>query len=60
MNGELDFKASLVERVALLKGQSTDIFNKVLKRINFTDGVRDLCLVLKSFGIKMAVVSGKI
>ena len=59
MNGELDFSASLRERVALLKGVPSDVFEKLKTRITFTPGARDLCKCLKvSMDCKLAVLSG--
>lgn len=58
MNGELDFKASLKERVALLKGAPVDILERVRQRLIFTEGARELCRALKRLGFKLAVVSG--
>lgn len=59
MNGALDFNQSLAERVALLKGiDSTSLFEELKPELSFTPGVRDLCKVLKTEGVKMAVLSG--
>lgn len=58
MNGELDFKEALDERVALLEGLSENIFEKVLKKIHFTNGAKELVDELHSRGYKVGVVSG--
>ena len=60
MNGELDFEASLRERVALLSGVSTNIWNELKEggRITLTEGARSLTTMLKQQGAKTAVVSG--
>jgi len=58
MNGELDFSQSLRERVALLKGVPSDVFEKLKSVITFTPGARELCKVLKNLGYKLAVLSG--
>jgi phosphoserine phosphatase len=59
MNGELDFNASLAERVALLKGiESTSLFDELKTQLVFTNGVKELCKVLGKTGVKMAVLSG--
>ena len=42
MNGELDFKQALDERVGLLKGLPESIFDKVLARMHFTNGAEKL------------------
>ena len=58
MNGELDFKQALDERVSLLKGLPETIFDKVLERIHFTSGAEKLVKELHERGYKIAVVSG--
>ena len=42
MNGELDFKQALDERVGLLKGLPESIFDKVLARMHFTKWCRKI------------------
>ncbi|KAF1813980.1 phosphoserine phosphatase serb [Eremomyces bilateralis CBS 781.70] len=58
MNGELDFTASLRERVALLKGVKVSVFEELKSVIRMTQGVPDLIKVLKRLGYKTAVLSG--
>ncbi|KAJ5639218.1 Phosphoserine phosphatase [Penicillium longicatenatum] len=58
MNGELDFAASLKERVSLLKGVPADVFEKLKSVITIAKGARELCAALKMMGYKMAVLSG--
>lgn len=58
MNGELDFAASLKERVGLLKGVPADVFEKLKSVITISKGARELCGALKALGYKMAVLSG--
>ncbi len=58
MNGELDFNQALRERVALLKGLSTDALEEVYRNIPFTPGARTLVRILKRLGFKTAVISG--
>ncbi|KAI3657441.1 hypothetical protein MP638_002253 [Amoeboaphelidium occidentale] len=58
MNGELDFKASLKERVALLAGSPVSIIDTVRQRLSFTPGAKELCKGLRKLGCKMAVISG--
>ncbi|KAJ5707579.1 Phosphoserine phosphatase [Penicillium malachiteum] len=58
MNGELDFSASLKERVGLLKGVPADVFDKLKSVITIAKGARELCAALKVLGFKMAVLSG--
>jgi phosphoserine phosphatase len=58
MNGELDFSASLRERVKLLKGVDADIFTKLRSVITPTKGAKELIRALKRIGCKTAVLSG--
>jgi phosphoserine phosphatase len=58
MNGELNFDESLKERVSLLKGFEQHRMNDIIKNLRFTPGAQELCQVLKSKGIKMAIASG--
>jgi phosphoserine phosphatase len=59
MQGELDFKTSLIERVALLKGLDIDVLNKVYAdRLRVNEGGRELVRFLKTKSIKTSVVSG--
>lgn len=58
MNGELDFTASLKERVGLLNGVSSDVFEKLKSVLKIAKGARELCRALKALGYKIAVVSG--
>jgi phosphoserine phosphatase len=58
MNGELDFDASLRERVRLLKGTPASTLDKVLASIKLTPGAEDLVRVLKRLGYRTAVISG--
>lgn len=58
MNGEIDFTESLRQRVALLKGTSTSVLEKVRESLIFTEGAFFLCKALKRLGYKLAVISG--
>ncbi|KIW01697.1 phosphoserine phosphatase SerB [Verruconis gallopava] len=58
MNGELDFTASLKERVALLKGVPATVFVELRDVITLTPGAKDLIKALKRLGYKTAVLSG--
>ncbi|KAI5846279.1 HAD-like domain-containing protein [Morchella snyderi] len=58
MNGEIDFTESLRQRVALLKGVPSDVFEKLKSVITFTPGARELTRALKTLGFKLAVLSG--
>lgn len=58
MNGELDFTASLKERVGLLKGVPATVFEELRSVISLTPGAADLIKALKRLGYKTAVLSG--
>lgn len=58
MRGELDFEEALRERVALLKGLPVSVFDRIIKKIQFTPGAAELVSELKMRGYKVAVVSG--
>lgn len=59
MNGELDFKAALRERVALLKGLPEEKLQEVYdKRITYTKGIKALTATMKANGAKCILVSG--
>ncbi|MFO8126466.1 phosphoserine phosphatase SerB [Yoonia sp.] len=59
MNGELDFEASLIERVGLLKGLPEDMIEQVLdQRISHMPGGYELVNTMKAHGAYTALVSG--
>ena len=59
MRGELDFEGSLTQRVALLKGLSTDAMQTVYdERLELNPGAVELLEHTQTHGIKFALVSG--
>ncbi|KAI9797248.1 MAG: hypothetical protein M1825_006032 [Sarcosagium campestre] len=58
MNGQHDFEASLRIRVEMLKGLSTDVYEKVKSKLNITPGAHKLIAVLTRLGFKTAILSG--
>ena len=58
MSGELDFKEALKERVDLLSGLPTTIFDEIYKEIHLTNGATGLIETLHGRGWKVGVVSG--
>lgn len=58
MRGELDFKESLIKRVALLKGLSESSLQTVANNLPLTEGVEHLFATLNSLGYKTAILSG--
>jgi phosphoserine phosphatase len=58
MRGEIDFAASLRERVSLLAGQPAEILERVKKLIELTPGARSLVQTMKAHGAYAALLSG--
>ena len=58
MRGDLDFSASLRERVALLAGLDESVLAAVRAELRLTPGARTLIRTLKRLGYKCAIVSG--
>jgi phosphoserine phosphatase len=58
MRGELDFAASLRQRVAVLEGLPVSVLADVRAAIALTPGARTLVRTLKRLGFTVAVVSG--
>jgi phosphoserine phosphatase len=58
MNGELDFKAALRERVAMLRGLPLDALDKTWQRVRLTPGARELVATMRAHGAYTALVSG--
>ena len=58
MQGELNFKESFSERVALLKGLDESVLERVAERLRLTEGAEHLVSTLKRLGFKTAILSG--
>jgi phosphoserine phosphatase len=58
MRGELDFEASLRERVALLEGLEAAALDRVYEEIELAPGARTMVRTLKRLGYRFAIVSG--
>jgi phosphoserine phosphatase len=58
MRGELDFEASLRERVALLAGLDAAALDRVYDELVLAPGARTMVRTLKRLGYRFAVVSG--
>ncbi|MDD4610294.1 MAG: phosphoserine phosphatase SerB [Bacteroidaceae bacterium] len=58
MRGEIDFKESFTERVALLKGLDVSVMKEIAENLPITEGVERLMFVLKKYGYKVAILSG--
>jgi phosphoserine phosphatase len=58
MNGEIDFKEALRERVALLKGLPATALEQVCDRIELMPGANALVATMKASGARCVLVSG--
>jgi len=58
MRGEIDFKESFTERVALLKGLDVSVMQEIAENLPITEGADRLMSVLKRCGYKIAILSG--
>ena len=58
MRGEIDFKESFKERVALLKGLDASVMKDIAEHMTITEGTDRLMSVLKTCGYKIAILSG--
>lgn len=58
MRGEIDFKESFKERVALLKGLDVSVMQDIAEHLPITEGAERLMSVLKRCGYKIAILSG--
>lgn len=58
MNGELDFKAALRERVAMLRGLPLDALERTWERVRLTGGAHELVATMRAQGAYTALVSG--
>lgn len=58
MRGEIDFKESFKERVALLKGLDVSVMRDIAEHLPITEGAERLMSVLKRCGYKIAILSG--
>jgi phosphoserine phosphatase len=58
MNDELDFKAALRERVAMLKGLPVAALEQTWRRVRLAQGARELVATMRANGAMTALVSG--
>lgn len=58
MNGELDFKESLLRRVALLEGLEEGVLAEIAANLPLTPGADRLIRTLRTLGYKTAILSG--
>lgn len=58
MAGEIDFAASLEQRVALLAGQPESAIDEAIKGMVLTPGARTFVRTLRRLGYRVAIISG--
>ncbi len=58
MRGEIDFKESFRERVALLKGLEESVLKEIAENLPVTEGAERLLRTLKQYGYRTAILSG--
>ena len=58
MRGEIDFRASFKERLALLKGLDVNVLDEIGASLRLTEGAETLFAELKRLGYKTAILSG--
>ena len=58
MRGEMDFDESFAQRVALLKGISTDVLDDICTRLTLSTGALTTISALKALGYHTVLVSG--
>lgn len=58
MRGEIDFDESLRRRVGLLKGLDSSVMEDIAQNLPITPGAPYLVNTLKTFGYKVAIISG--
>lgn len=58
MKGELDFESSLKKRVSLLKGISTDVFDKIYSELHLSKNTSQFIKILQENQIEVGLVSG--
>ncbi|MBR6721290.1 MAG: phosphoserine phosphatase SerB [Alistipes sp.] len=58
MRGEIDFRESFEERVALLKGLDVSVMEDIAVNLPITEGVDRMMKILKRVGYKTAILSG--
>ena len=58
MNGEVNFETSLRERVCMLRGVGTDVWEELKRTVTIAEGARELIQGLKKIGVVTGVISG--
>ena len=58
MRGEIDFRESFSQRVALLKGLDVSVMEEIARSLPITEGLERMMTILKRVGYKTAILSG--
>ncbi len=58
MRGEIDFRESFSQRVALLEGLDESVMKDIAESLPFTEGLERMMKILKRVGFKTAILSG--
>jgi phosphoserine phosphatase len=58
MQGEIDFKESFRQRLALLEGLDESVLAQIAQKLPLTQGAEHLISTLKKIGYKTAIISG--
>ena len=58
MHGEIDFNAALRERIAMLAGQSVQVFHDVAQSLSLNPGAEQLLGTAKAAGVHTILISG--
>lgn len=58
MRGEIDFRESFTQRVALLKGLDVSVMEDIAQKLPITEGLERMMTILKRVGYKTAILSG--
>ncbi len=58
MRGEIDFRESFTERVALLRGLDVRVMEEIARNLPITEGLERMMTILKRVGYKTAILSG--
>jgi len=58
MRGEIDFKESFRQRIALLKGLDESVLKEIAENLPITEGAERLLHTLKQYGYRTAILSG--
>lgn len=58
MRGEIEFRESFAQRVALLKGLDESVMEEIAHNLPITEGLERMMTILKRVGYKTAILSG--